>query len=100
MPDASSYRQHDLFPDTDGKGPVVRLLEERLSPVGFSKLRRLGAWLDKLIIQQDEKDEIRYEYFRLKRNGVKPKQCAEVIMEKYNLEYDALDAIIYPRISN
>ena len=103
MPQPSpSYRekpQTDLFPDERRLGPVLKVLEEHLDPAGFSALKKYGQRLERLIEGQQQKSKIRAEYFRLKFK-IGSNKAQQKIMEKYNLEYDLFDKIIYPRIGS
>lgn len=94
----SDYKQTELFGVKPRKGPVLGLLEECTSEVGYHKLKGLAEWLDYLIAEQRKKDEMRREYFELRRTGYKTKRCVQMMVEKYGVSEDNLNQIIYPRI--
>ena len=93
----SDYKQTELFSRRPRKGPVLSLLEECTSEVGYHKLKGLAGWLDHLIEEQRKKDQMRREYFELRRAGHKTSWCVQIMVERYGVSEDNLNQIIYPR---
>lgn len=100
-PPSNTYRENpqtDLLPNERQIGPVLQVLEERLSPAGFAALKRYGQRLESLIEGQQLKDAIREQFFTMRAEGISAKEASRQIMEEYELRYDLFDKIIYPRI--
>ncbi len=97
---STSYREHtqaDLFPGQRKPGPVLSVLEEELGPAGVAALQHAAKRLEEQIQLQKRNEQIRREFFTLKAETSWTK-AAEKIMAEYDLSYDNLDWIIYPRL--